>query len=418
MRSLYEKGLKKAAIARLLGCDRKTVANNLKKETTPKYNRPKKKSKLDDYKNYIQMQLEVYDLTANKLYEQIKKQGYKGKYSLVANYVKSEKNELKKRAILRFETLPGEQGQVDWGNFGLFYDQEEKRWIILNCFFIILGYSRKLYIEFFDKADTSNFLKGHNNAFKYFGGYPKELLYDNLKSVVIKRAMKAKDSEFNKKFLDFSGYYGFKPILCRPYKPNTKGKVENSVLYAKQNFFAGEEFISLKQINEKALEWLNRTGERIHYTTKQKPNDRLKLEGLISLEGKRLYDTNIICYRRVFNDSHFSYRANFYSVPYEYAGKEVAIKDNEKEIEVIYRDKTIAKHILNKKEKGQHITDSGHLEGLKELRMKQDGFKKRVKKEEEKVNEESLNLSFILNPKVNMEKINERDLAIYEEVVK
>jgi len=112
---------------------------------------------------------------------------------------------------------------------------------------------------------------GHNNAFKYFGGHTKEILYDNLKSVVIKRAIRAKESKFNKKFMDFAGYYGFNPILCRPYKPNTKGKVENSVLYVRQNFFAGEEFTSLNDINRKSQEWLKAINARIHSTTKQQP---------------------------------------------------------------------------------------------------------------------------------------------------
>lgn len=81
---------------------------------------------------------------------------------------------------------------------------------------MILGFSRTRFIHFFDGDKTYHFLKGHNLAFEYFGGYPREILYDNLKSVVIKRAFKQKDSEFNKEFVEFSGYYGFKTILSQP----------------------------------------------------------------------------------------------------------------------------------------------------------------------------------------------------------
>lgn len=131
------------------------------------------------------------------------------------------KQEYKNHAALRFETLPGEQSQIDWGYLGEIHDIELNRSVKLYCFFIILGYSRTLYAEVFDNMRLNNFLLGHNNAFKYFGGYTRELLYDNLKSVVIKRALVAKDSEFNKRFMGFAGFYGFKPVLCSPYKPNT-----------------------------------------------------------------------------------------------------------------------------------------------------------------------------------------------------
>lgn len=377
MRNLYAQGMKKAAIARHLGVNRKTIANNLKRIESPVYKRQViKASKLEPYKEYIKIRLEQYDLTASKLYEEIQKQGYTGRYVLVSNYVREIKGELLTKAVLRFESLPGEQAQVDWGYFGNFYDRGNNETIKLHCFFMILGYSRALYIEFFKKADITNFLKGHNNAFRYFGGYSRELLYDNLKSVVIKRALQRDASEFNKKFMDFAGYYGFKPILCRPYKPNTKGKVENSVLFAKQNFFRGEKFNSLKQINERALQWLEKINNRIHSTTKQRPFDRLKMEGLICIKDKKIYDTSIVRYRRVFNDCHFSYQANYYSVPFKYAGKEVAVQEkDEGNITVIYRDQKIAEHKLDRYAKGRYITTEEHLKGLKDLRMSH-GIKK------------------------------------------
>lgn len=417
MRNLYNQGMKKAAIARYLGVDRKTVANNLKKTATPKYRRKKAPSKLDKYKTYIKAQLEKYDITANKLYTRVKKLGYSGKYVLLANFVKSEKNELKKKAVLRFETMPGEQAQVDWGYFGQFYDQKQKRWISLNCFFMILGYSRTLYIEFFENAKLINFLKGHNHAFEYFGGYTKEILYDNLKSVVIKRKLKAKESEFNERFMDYAGYYGFSPILCRPYKPNTKGKVENSVSYAKNNFFAGEEFMSLKDINNKARMWLEQINNRIHTTTKQRPKERLKLENLISIKNQKLYDTSQTSYRRVFNDCHFSYKANFYSVPYKYAGKEALIKEGDNDwITVMYREQVIASHMLNKKVKGQHVTLAAHVEGLKELRIRHNLKKPKKVYTLKEPAKEQLTVSMILGSQQDIEPVSEPNLALYEEV--
>jgi transposase len=224
MRQLLKQGMKISEVAKYLGVSRGTIYNNKDKTNIPKYKRETRGSILDAYKEYISSRLEKINLTASKLYDEIKTTGYQGKYSLVAEYVSSIKKEQKNLAVLRFETIAGEQSQVDWGYFGQLYDKKQKKWIELHCFFMILGYSRMLYIEFFERAHLSNFLKGHNNAFKYFGGYTREILYDNLKSVVIKRAISAEDSDFNKKFMDYAGYYGFKPILCRAYKPNTKGK--------------------------------------------------------------------------------------------------------------------------------------------------------------------------------------------------
>ena len=413
IRQLFNQGLTITEIAKIVNLTRKTVSANLKKDTAPKYHRSKQKeSKLNLYKEYMRMQLEAYNLTAERLFKKIKEQGYKGGYGIVAKFVNIEKKALRKQAVLRFETLPGEQTQVDWGYFGKIYDQEQKRRIKLYCFFMILGYSRALYIEFFERAHIINFLMGHNNAFKYFGGYTKEILYDNLKSVVIKRAIRAKESKFNKKFMDFAGYYGFNPILCRPYKPNTKGKVENSVLYVRQNFFAGEEFTSLNDINRKSQEWLKAINARIHSTTKQQPIERLKLEELLPIKDKKMYDTSIIKYRRVFNDCHFSYEGNFYSVPYKYAGKEISVKEESNEITVFYRQEIIAQHTLLSVAKGQRISTPSHFEGLREIRMsctlrkpKEPGCRDKV-----------LTVSTLLNGIITVEPVKAHSLALYEEV--
>lgn len=414
IRNLRNQGLSKTKIAEYLNINRKTVNKYLNSESSPKYKkRISKKSKLEKYKGYISERLERYNLTSKKLYKEIKLQGYTGKYGIIAKYVRETKNILRRKAYMRFETLPGEQSQVDWGYFGKMYDKEKKKEISLYCFLIILGYSRTLYIEFFEKQDTKAFLKGHNNSFKYFGGYTREILYDNLKSVVIKRKLKAEESEFNKKFMDYAGYYGIKPILCRPYKPNTKGKIENSVNFVKRNFFEGEEFDSLNELNKKAYEWLEESNSRIHCTTKQKPSERLKNENLISIENKRLYDLRETCYRKVYSDCKFSYKGNMYSVPFKYAGCEVFIKQVEKEkIIISYRNVQIAEHQLNLKETGVLIINDEHYKGLKELRCSH-GIRK-PKKNKNKKNNKNL---ILLNDENLDVSVNERKLSQYEEAL-
>ncbi|MCE3238139.1 MAG: Mobile element protein [Gammaproteobacteria bacterium] len=271
---------------------------------------------------------------------------------------------------MRFETLPGEQAQVDWGYLGEIYDREEKRTVKLYCFLMILGYSRMLYVEEFENMRFENFLKGHNHAFRYYGGYTRELLYDNLKSVVIKRALLAKDSNFNKKFMDFAGFYGFKPILCRPYKPNTKGKVEKSVDFVKQNFYLGREFLSLKDVNQQLSHWLEEANQRFHATVKERPIERWARETLITLDNKTLYDLTPFYWRKVSRECFFSFEGNYYSVPYLYAGKDIHLKKEDKKITVYYRKEKIAIHALLPPGKGHFIRKDEHFKGLLEIRCK------------------------------------------------
>lgn len=362
IRSLYNEGLSKSEISRQLNLSRETVSNNLKIEVTPKYNRKTNDIDiLNDFKDYLKLRLNKYNLTGQKLYEEIEKQGYKGSYQTVVNFVSGIKKIYRTDAVMRFETLPGQQGQVDWGHFGEIYDIELKKTVKVYCFFMILGYSRMKYIEYFTNQDTTSFLKGHNNAFKYFSGYPREILYDNLKSVVIKRRLSQKDSEMNKRFMDYAGFYGVNPVLCRPYRPQTKGKVENSVNYARINFFAGEEFNSISEMNQKAKDWLNKVNDRIHTTTREKPFDRLAKEDLLRVN--KYYDLSEIFYREVFKDCHFSYKGNKYSVPHKYANKEVILKLSVLSIEVFYRNELIASHEITN-DKGRYVTNKEHFEGL------------------------------------------------------
>jgi transposase len=366
IKNLKIKGLTNTAIAEQLGVTRKTIYNNLKQNKTPKYIRKlKKNSKLKNYIEYIESRLEKHNLTSWKLFEEIKKQGYTGGYGIVNNLVKKHKKVLRKKAYIRFETLPGEQAQVDWGYMGQIYDNQLKKNIKVYCFVIVLGYSRTVYIDFFSDMKIQNFLIGHNNAFKYFEGYTKDILYDNLKSVVIKRKLKTKDSEFNKKFMDFAGHYGFKPILARPYRPETKGKVEKMVDYVKRNFYAGEEFKSLIDIINRSKDWLKKVNNRIHQTIKEIPFDRLKKENLISLENKKFYDTSISYFRKVQKDVHFSFKGNFYSVPIKYVNKEVTILEKSNNVfEVFYQNKLIATHYLSLISSGIYITKKEHLDEL------------------------------------------------------
>lgn len=424
IRELKQSGMSVSAIAKQLKLDRKTVRKAIYSNSAPKYKRTSSKSILDDFKSYIDERLEKFNLTSQRIHEELMDQGFQGSYGIVNKYVQSKKSDYKTKATLRFETIPGEQAQVDWGYFGDFYDLDQKKIIRLCCFVMILGYSRMRFIHFFESDDSHHFLLGHNLAFKYFGGYTREILYDNLKSVVIKRAFKQKDSEFNKEFLEFSGFYGFKTTLAQPYRPQTKGKVESTVKFVRDNFFNGTEFRTLEEINIKANQWLTKVNNQVHHTTHEKPTERHTKEGLIEITG-HMYDLSKTYYRKVQPDCHFSFRANFYSCPMRYAGKEIVVKEINNNVFVYYRDERIAIHQLENRFKGGYITAPSHYLEIKAMTEKQSKAAWKQKRQEiqrEKEihykEQETQRSSFNSGQLIKLyQEVEKRDLNIYEEMI-
>jgi hypothetical protein len=210
---------------------------------------------------------------------------------------------------------------------------------------MILGYSRTRYIEFVTDMSTNTLIKCHINAFRYMGGYPEEILYDNMKRVIIKRLLKQDESELNKQFEDFAGFYGFKPVLCRPYRGQTKGKVERTVEFIRDNLMTGIQFSGLDDLNGQAIAWCNKVNTKVHSTTNEIPFDRLKKEPLSTL--KREYIIDKLNYRKVENDCLISYANNKYSIPSEYVGKEVAVIVLDNVLAAYYQGKQVALHRIS-----------------------------------------------------------------------
>lgn len=167
----------------------------------------------------------------------------------------------------------------------------------------MLGYSRTIYVEFTRSQNIESLLRCHLHAFDYFGGYPKELLYDHIKTVILTESTEGQGRRWNPKFLDFAGYYGIQPRLCRPYRARTKGKVERSIGYVKDNFFLGRSFTGLEELNHQARLWCDtKANTRVHATTKEVPFQRLKRENLLSHTQRPVYDTSEVVARKVTRD--------------------------------------------------------------------------------------------------------------------
>lgn len=213
-----------------------------------------KPSKLGPYKAHISQWLEEAPYSTQRILEKIKEQGYPGSYSIVKQYVCGKKEQLDEKAAVRFETMPGQQGQVDWAFFENHLVLEDGKWKKLYCFLMILRYSQMRHIKFVAGMSTNTLIHCHQDTFRYFHGYPEEILYDNMKQVVVKRLLKEEASTLSRQFEDFAGFYGFKPILCRPYRGQTKGKVERIVQFVRDNFMVGIKYNSLAGLNGQAIE--------------------------------------------------------------------------------------------------------------------------------------------------------------------
>jgi transposase len=328
IKELYRKGLSISEIARQTGHDRKTVRKAINGELIVKRKpapmpRPRK---LDAYTDYLQQRMGEGVYNARKLYREIQERGYTGGVTQVILYVQPFRPPRQERATVRFETEPGQQAQVDWGNFR--YERPDGAEKSLYCFVMALGWSRAMYVEFTVQGDTVSFIRCHLHAFAYFGGVPREMLHDNLKSAVIRREADG-TIHFNERYLDFALATGFAPKPHRPYRPQSKGKVESGVRYVEGNFWTGLHFEDVDDINAQARVWLDTVANpRVHGTTGERPFDRLPLEGLQPLPD-RPFDTSIISYRRAGRDCLVRYQNNSYSVPAAWAGQTLLVRETE-----------------------------------------------------------------------------------------
>jgi len=368
IRDLINQGLNKSEIARRTGYDRKTVRKYASAKTVPKPKpRAPKPSKLDPHKEYIQNRLSEYPLSAARIYREIQEQGYAGGYTIVKDYIRKIRPAGGTPAVFRYETKPGVQAQVDWGECNrIEVDGQLRR---LYCFSMILGYSRMRYMEFTLATDVYTLIQCHLHAFEYFGGYTSEILYDNIKQVILKRAIKPKEHTWNPKFEDFFTHYGFIPRLCKPYCPQTKGKIENAIGYMKRDFLLGGTFSSLDDMNQQLRQWLTRVNGSVHGTTREIPVERLKSENLKTLTSVPPYVVRREEVRKGTRDGYVSYQGNRYSVPYRYAGRSVILEIAGERMTIRLGSECLCSHTVVPG-RFQMVREKEHFKGLLSLAMK------------------------------------------------
>jgi transposase len=279
LRHYLAEGLSKADIARRLGINERTIrrwiaAGELDRDLDepPCYKkRPPRPTKLDPYKELIQTRLAEYpELSAVRLLEEIRPLGYSGGYSQLTAFIARVRPRPQAEPVVRFETEPGHQAQVDFAEFRFPWG---KRYALL----VVLGYSRLLFVRFSERQDMRALFAGIEAAFDYFGGVPREMLFDQMKAVITADLrLLGGQLVVNEEFLRFAAHWGFRPRACRPYRAQTKGKVERPVRYLRSNFVYGRDLIGDEHLAEELSRWLERANGRVHATTREVPRDRFE----------------------------------------------------------------------------------------------------------------------------------------------
>ena len=348
VRELFDKGLFKTQIANKLGIDRKTVARILAEGPTRQYRRTKQPSKLDPFKDYIRRRVTVDGVTnAQVILREIRQRGYQGGVTILKEFMHPLRPPKPTKFTIRYETEPGEEAQVDWSYFGthVVFGAQRKLW----CFAMVLSWSRMLYIEFVWETGEAMLQRCHVHAFEYFGGVPRSIVYDNMKTVAIGR-LENGQVQWNTQFLDFAQYYGFRPRTHRPYRAQTKGKIERPMGYIKGNFFQGIRFESLGDLNSQARQWLDQVANvRVHGTTHEIPMVRWQERERHALRPLTVppYDTSIVSRRKVSRDGYVVVRTNRYSVPWNYAGQWVTVRETPGgQLEILDGNQLITTHWL------------------------------------------------------------------------
>jgi transposase len=303
-----------------------------------------RESKLDPFIPLMKQLLEKFPkLTGQRLYEELKCAGYAGGISILRDRLARLRPRPKRNPVVRFETGPGEQGQMDWSPYAIEFTDGGKD--IVLCFSYILAFSRRHYIDFTLHRDFFTLIRRHQDAFAYFGGVPRQCLYDGEKTILLR--WEAGRPVYNPAFVAFITHYHCKPVGCRPGRPQTKGKIEAPFKYIEKNLLNGRTFQDLDDLKAKARWWLKEKSDlHIHDTTGRPPVELFMEQEQMALQPLPLhpYDACEVALRVCGFDGFLEFETNRYSVPYEYIADILTLKASEREIFIYSPELELAAH--------------------------------------------------------------------------
>jgi transposase len=351
-------------IADQLGVHHSVVKRVLARDGIP---RPKRSrpTRLDPYLPFILATWKEYPkLPASRLYEMCRERGYRGCPHHFRHMVAAYRPRPVAEAYLRLKTLPGEQAQVDWGHFGTLTIGRAERPLL--AFVMVLSYSRRIFLRFFLGQQSENFLRGHAAAFDAWGGIPRVLLYDNLKSAVLERRGDA--IRFNPLLLEFARHYRFAPRPVALARGNEKGRVERAIAYVRRAFFLARRFKDLEDLNRQAQQWCDGPACERRWVE----DDRLTVAQTFEKEQVLLlplppapFPTDERCEVAVGKTPYVRFDHNDYSVPHELVRRTVVVLASLTTVRILHQGAVVAAH-RRCFDRRRQIEDPAHIERLVE----------------------------------------------------
>jgi len=357
-------------IAGELGCSRRAVRRYLAGGGWANYRTPRRAKVLDGLETWLSERFRRHRGNADVVRQELEREhGLVASLRTVERAVTGLRQSLaaEARATLRFETPPGRQLQIDFGEMRATLCGEAVK---LHLFVATLGYSRRVFVRAFRHERQSAWFAGMEAAFGHFGGVPQEVLFDNARALVDEHDAATREVRFNERLHGFARYWGFKPRACAPYRARTKGKDERGVGYVKHNAIAGRRFDSFAALEGHLDEWMREIADRrIHGTTGEAPMARFAREeaaALRPLDGRPPFGQTRELIRRVRSDATVEVDTNSYSVPWRLIGETVAVTAAAGRIVVRHGGGEVADHgeIVGRR---QRVLSAAHLEGVAAL---------------------------------------------------
>ena len=359
---LVRQKLSVAQTARALGFSSRTVAKWAEVEHyRPRVSAPRA-GKLDAFKGQIVRWLDTHPYSAQQIFQRLGEAGFEGGLTIVKQYVNRVRPR-RQEAFLRLDFAAGECAQVDWGEWGTIGVGSTRR--RLSFFVMVLCHSRLLYVEFFVSQQMEHFLGAHLNALAAFGGCPRRVIIDNLRSGVLRRLV-GEAPVFNPRYLDFARHCGFEITACNVGKGNEKGRVERGVGYVKVNLLNGLELGDLRALNAAAKVWLDTVANvRVHGATHRVPREVFAKEEQAALQplNPRLFDVARPVSVRASRQFRVVLETNKYSLPAAFASQRVTLKAYPDRLCIYRAEQLVARHNRSY-ERHQDIEDPEHPKAL------------------------------------------------------